>query len=89
LKVKLRFFGTLALTHGSEIELELRKGITWGEAVDYIFQKFGLGKINYKEGASLMAPGYLLLYLNGRERPPEWPVNEGDEIVLAHPLVGG
>ena len=89
MKVKLRFFGTLALKHGTEIELELRKGISWGEAVDYIFQKYGLGRIEYKKGTSLMAPGYMLLYTNGRERPPEWVLNEGDEIVFAHPLVGG
>jgi molybdopterin converting factor small subunit len=89
MKVRLRFFGTLALKHGTELELELRNGITWGEAVDYVFEKYNLGKIEHKKGASLMAPGYMLLYLNGRERPPEWVLGEGDEIVFAHPLVGG
>ena len=89
MKTKLRFFGTLALTYGSEIELELKEGITWGEAVNYIFEKYGLGKISYKKGTSLMAPGYLLLYLNGREHPPESLINEGDEIIITHPLVGG
>lgn len=61
MKVKLHFFGVLALKHGTEIELELRKGTTWGKAVEYIFQKYGLGRISYKEGTSLMAPGYILL----------------------------
>jgi len=89
MKVRLRFFGTLALTHGSEIEMELKNGTTWGEAVDYIFQRYGLGKINYKKGTSVMAPGYLLLYLNGREQRPEALINEGDEIIITHPLVGG
>ena len=89
MKIKLHFFGVLALKHGTDIELELAKNTSWGEAVDYIFQKYGLGRISYKEGVSLMAPGYILLYLNGRERPPEYLLNDGDEIVFAHPLVGG
>jgi hypothetical protein len=89
MKIKLRFFGILALKHGTEVELELKKGISWGEAIEYIFEKYDLGKITYAKGTSLAAPGYLLLYLNGCERPPEYLLGEGDEIVLAHPLVGG
>jgi hypothetical protein len=89
MKVRLRFFGMLALKHGSQVELELKEGTSWGEALNIVFERFNLGKMYYEKGSPVSAPGYLLLLLNGAERPPETIVHEGDEILISHPLVGG
>ncbi|MEM2094229.1 MAG: MoaD/ThiS family protein [Candidatus Bathyarchaeia archaeon] len=89
MKVKLRFFGMLAFMYGAEQEVELQNGSTWGEAVAMIFSRFKLGQITCTEGLPITVPGYLLIFLNGKERPPEFPVQEGDEILISHPLMGG
>ncbi len=89
MKVRLRFFGMLAFMHGAEQEIELEDGSTWGEAVDVISSKFRLGRIAYTRGSPITAPGYLLVFLNGKEQLPEAPVHEGDEILISHPLTGG
>lgn len=89
MKVKLRFFGMLAHTYGPELDFNLMEGITWGEAINTIFERFNLGQIRHSKGTSVSAPGYLLLFLNGREQPPETTVRDGDEVLVSQPLVGG
>lgn len=89
MKVRLRFFGMLAFTHGAEQDIDLRDGSTWGDAVDAVFSRFKLGQIHYLKGSPVAAPGYLLMFLNGKEAPPEEPVHDGDEILMSHPLMGG
>lgn len=89
MKAKLRLHGQLALTHGTQIELDLKDGITWGEAIDYVFKKFNLGRISHKRGSPIAASGYLLLFLNGKAQVPEVKLSDGDEISILNPLVGG
>ncbi len=89
MKVRLRFFGMLAFTHGAEQDFDLEDGSTWGDAVETVFSRFKLGQIHYLKGSPIVAPGYLLMFLNGKEAPPEELVHEGDEILMSHPLMGG
>ena len=89
MKVKLRFVGTLASSQNPEQELEVKNGTTWGDALRTIFKEFNLGEIKYEEGFSLRAPGYLLLFLNGKQQTPDTKLCEGDEILITPPLVGG
>jgi len=88
-KIRLRFFGMLAFTHGAEQDIDLKNGSTWGDAVDALFSRFKLGQIHHVKGSPITAPGYLLMFLNGKEEPPEVPIQEGDEILMSHPLMGG
>ncbi len=89
MKVKLRFFGALAQAHGRDVELNLKPNISWGEAVEYVFERYKLGKIKCGRGTPVRSPGYLLIFLNGKEQAPETELSEGDEISILHPLVGG
>lgn len=89
MKVLVRLYGFLALKHGSQIDIDLKEGLSWGKTVEYIFQTLNLGHIAIREGKPIATPGYLLIFLNGKERIPETPLKKGDIVSIYPPVVGG
>ena len=89
MKVLVRLFGFLALKHGGQIDIVLKDGLSWGETVEQIFQTLHLGHITIRKGKPIETPGYLLIFLNGKERIPETLLKEGDIISIYPPVVGG
>jgi hypothetical protein len=89
MKVLVRLYGFLALKHGGQIDIDLKDGLSWGETVEHIFQTLHLGHITICEGKPIATPGYLLIFLNGKERIPEILLKEGDIISIYPPVVGG
>jgi molybdopterin converting factor small subunit len=89
MKVLVRLYGFLALQHGGQIDIDLKDEVSWGETVEYIFQTLHLGHITIREGKPIATPGYLLIFLNGKERIPETLLKEGDIVSIYPPVVGG
>lgn len=89
MKVVVQLYGFLALKHGGQIDIDLKEGQSWGETIKQIFHTLNLGHITIREGKPVATPGYLLIFLNGKERVPETLLKEGDVISLYPPVVGG
>jgi hypothetical protein len=89
MKVLVRLYGFLALKHGGQIDMDLQEGLSWGETVKYLFQTLNLGHITIRKGKPIATPGYLLIFLNGKERIPEILLKKGDIISIYPPVVGG
>ena len=89
MKVLVRLYGFLALKHGGQIDIDLQEERSWGETVQYIFQTLNLGHIAICAGKPITTPGYLLIFLNGKERIPETLLKEGDIVSIYPPVVGG
>ena len=89
MKITVRLYGFMALKHGGHIDLDLEEGLSWGETVEHVFRTLNLGHITISEGKPVAAPGYLLIYLNGKECVPEIHLKEGDVVSIFPPVVGG
>lgn len=89
MKVAVRLYGFMALKHDGQIDLDLEDGLSWGETVEHVFRTLNLGHITIFEGKPVAAPGYLLIYLNGKECVPEISLKEGDVVSIFPPVVGG
>jgi molybdopterin converting factor small subunit len=89
MKVTVQLYGFMALRHGGQIDVDIEEGLTWGETVKYIFRTLSLGHIVIHEKKPIAAPGYLLIFLNGKERVPEIRLKDGDKISIYPPVVGG
>ena len=89
MKVLVRLYGFLALKHGGQIDMDLHEGLSWGETVKHLFQTLNLGHITIRKGKPVAIPGYLIIFLNGKERIPEILLKEGDIISIYPPVVGG
>jgi molybdopterin converting factor small subunit len=89
MKVPVRLYGFLALRHGGQIDVEIEEGLSWGETVKYLFRTLNLGHIAIHERKPVAAPGYLLIFLNGKACVPEIHLKDGDEISIYPPVVGG
>ena len=89
MKITVRLFGFLALKHGGQIDIDFKDDQSWGETVKYIFHTLNLGHVAIHEGKPIATPGYLLIFLNGKERIPETRLKEGDRVSIYPPVVGG
>ncbi|MGN6592212.1 MAG: MoaD/ThiS family protein, partial [Terriglobales bacterium] len=77
MQVKAVLFAVLAERLGVREEwLELPAGATAGDVLAH-----------YR--ARLSSEGSILLAVNAEFRPPEAPLNEGDEVALLPPMSGG
>jgi molybdopterin converting factor small subunit len=89
MKVTVRLYGFMALKHGGHFDLDLEEGLSWGETIEHVFRTLNLGHITIYEGKLIATPGYLLIYLNGKECVPEIRLKEGDTVSIYPPVVGG
>ena len=87
MKIRVRFFGPLALRVGREIEVELPDNVSQADAVEQIFKKLELGQVDIREkGAS---SGFIKIFVNGKAFDPKVSVKDGDEIIFYPPITGG
>ena len=91
MKIKIRFFGFLVSKIGKQIQISVQEKTTLGEVVAEIFRKYNLGHLDPKSPSARtrVTPGFLRVFLNGKETQFDCELKEGDEIQVFPPLVGG
>jgi len=84
LKVRLRFYGHVALKTGKEVELTFDHEPTLKEIVELVNVRFGLAPPIQVSRASPVK-----LLVNGSEAEPEAKLRDGDEIRVMPFIAGG
>ncbi len=91
MRIKIRFFGFLGVRIGKEVEMNLENELKLGDAIAKIFREYGLGDFDPKSHSAKarVTPGFLRVFLNGKEESFDSKLKNGDEILIFPPLVGG
>ena len=91
MRIKIKFLGFLAQKIGERIEMNIGDDAELGTVVADIFKKYGLGHFepNSPAAKARATPGFLRVFLNGKDTPFDQKLKEGDEIIILPPLVGG
>jgi len=91
MKVKIRFFGFLAVKVGKQVLMNTKEGTELGKMVVKVFKEYGLGRFDPESPSAKarVTPGFLRVFLNGKEESFDYQLKEGDEIMIFPPLVGG
>jgi len=91
MRIKIKFLGFLAQKIGERIEMNIGEEAKLGDVVAEVFRKYGLGHFepNSPSAKTRATPGFLRVFLNGKDRPFDQKLEEGDEILILPPLVGG
>ena len=91
MKVKIRFFGFLAVKVGKQVLMNTKEGTELGKMIARVFKEYDLGRFDPKSSSAKarVTPGFLRIFLNGKEESFDHRLKEGDEIMIFPPLVGG
>jgi len=74
MRVHVRFFGSLAAKRGDAVEVSLEDGSTLSQLLERV---------------GLQRPDLSLVVLNGSQVVADAPLNDGDQVMLIPPVIGG
>ena len=74
MRVHVRFFGSLAAKRGDAVEVSLEDGSTLSQ----LLERVGLERSDLS-----------LVVLNGSQAIADVPLNDGDQVMLIPPVIGG